>query len=240
MGRHSSNKENVSPNQAAPLPKNAKKRKAPSDLKNSGSSKKARQEGAAPTQVTLLMLPYDVQELLLQYLDVVSMEILAKTCSYYDSLINGRFLTSVHLPFRSDGAFLTLLKEAKTIEKKPLLKIVRQLKGGIYYYGDIKNLVDFQMELLSLQNVREVDFGPQRGVTWVDSNMGSFTCFLLDSWATLDRFILTKLSGLGALRNISRLDLIVTKKSYAKDLWKEIIPAMNLQRLGLFVVVRYE
>ena len=236
MDRHSSNKENVSPNQAAPLPKNAKKRKAPSDLKNSGSSKKARQEGAAPTQVTLLMLPYDVQELLLQYLDVVSMENLVKTCSYYDSLINGRFLTSVHLPFRSNGAFMTEWREAKIIEKKPLLRIVRRkLKEGNNNLENNEKLVDFQMELLNLQKVREVDFGPQRGVTQVDSMMAY-------NWASrgsLDRVILTKLSGLGALRNISRLYLTITEESYAKYLWKEIIPAMNLRRLKLSVVVRH-
>ena len=105
MGRHShpsrsrsviSNKENVSPNSVARLPRKVKKRKASaSTVLKTSSSKKVRQERPADPPVTLITLPYDVHHLLLQYLDVTSMECLANTCSHFQSMINGRYLLSV-------------------------------------------------------------------------------------------------------------------------------------------------
>ena len=238
MGRQS-NKENISSNQVAP--RKDKKRKASSakEIPSSSGCKRVKQEGPA---LSLMSLPSDVHYLLLQYLDVRSMDRLARTCSHFDSLIRGRYLTSVSLPMRSTDSFMKEVKKAQTIEKKPLLRIIRRKPvsepsyGGPEYwcYETNPKVVDFQVCLLNLEKVQEVDFGPKKEVCEV-------TAWTAMNWVDMvkvDKFILTRLSDLGALRNISRLDVTIPEESYAKYLWKKIIPAVKLLNLGLTVVER--
>ena len=79
-----------------------------------------------------------------------------------------------------------------------------------------------------------MEFGPKKKVCEVTETTAR-------AWADLvevDKFIFTKLSALGALRNISRLDVTIPEENYAKYLWKEIIPEVKLLKLRLTVVER--
>merc|ERR1712142_577582 len=71
-------------------------------------------------------------------------------------------------------------------------------------------------------------------VTKVDKK----TAIFLASMVRMDRFILDRLSGLGALKKISRLNVTIPEADYAMYLWKEIIPAMKLLSLRVTVVER--
>ena len=243
MGRQS-NKENISTNQVARPPRKDKKRKVSSakEIPSSSGCKRVKQEGPAlsPPRLSLMTLPSDVHYLLLQYLDVTSMRRLALTCSHFDSLIKGRYLTSVSLPMLSTDSFMKEVKKAQTIEKKPLLRILRRKPVSMnssYYawcYETNPKVVDFQICLLNLEKVQEVEFGPKKKVCEVTETTAR-------AWADLvvvDKFIFTRLSALGALRNISRLDVTIPEENYAKYLWKEIIPEVKLLKLRLTVVER--
>ena len=70
---------------------------------------------------TLITLPVLVLKKLLLYIDVKSLEVLSKTCSYFDLLINGQFLPSLSIPF--DAHFLKEIYQTDVIEKKPLLQL---------------------------------------------------------------------------------------------------------------------
>ena len=121
------------------------------------------------------------------------------------------------------------LMETQTIEEKPLLRIAHKIDFTYSRYENEKNL----MNQISLP-VREVDFGRK------DINVDNMTFYDWGSMVRLDVFILNKLSALGALRKISRLDVTIPDEDYAKYLWKKIIPAMELQSLGVTVVVMKE
>ena len=128
---------------------------------------------------TLMSLNYDAQDKLLQYLDVKvrllsvkkyhphivffnhqSLEALSKTCSYFDQMINGRYLTTVNLPF---GRFINDIKQSEILEKKPVLRL--QCKDDLDMFVDtsleIKQyLIETQLSLLDLSQVQEVDLVP--------------------------------------------------------------------------------
>ena len=78
--------------------------------------------------VSLYSLPNLVLSRLLQFLDVESLENLSATCSMFDQLIAGQYLTSISIPFSPE--FVTEIKTAKSIDKKPLLKLeIGKYKG---------------------------------------------------------------------------------------------------------------
>merc|ERR1719228_2225147 len=89
------------------------------------SSKKSRKTTSTcfstNPDATLITLPSLVLKKLLLYLDVDTLESLSNTCSFFDSLIAGRFLTSINFPFSSE--FTAELAATKLVEKKPLLKL---------------------------------------------------------------------------------------------------------------------
>ena len=74
-----------------------------------------------PPAPTLLTLPYLALQNCMSHMDVETLEQLSKTCSYFDQLINGKYLTSLEVPF--DAHFLKEVSSTNTIEKKPLLKL---------------------------------------------------------------------------------------------------------------------
>ena len=230
------NKENVPPK--------PKKRKGPAAPKSVSSGKKVRLEPptAALSQLTLMDLPEEIHFLLLKYLDVRSLKKLAMTNHHLHEMINGSYLLSVNLPLLREGAFRKELKENITIEKKPLLRIERKkpMTYNHYFwrYENNKDLMDLQMDLHSLQSVRELDFGKRNPVNWTALATAE-RADLTRTWThmvSLDQFILNKLSGLGALQNLSRLDVIIPEDSFARYLWEEIIPKVKLLSLKLTVV----
>ena len=77
----------------------------------------------------LTSLPNLVLSRLLQFLDVQSLESLSATCSMFDQLISGQYLTSISIPFSHE--FVSEMKTAKSIDKKPLLKLEIGKSKGI-------------------------------------------------------------------------------------------------------------
>ena len=196
-----------------------------------GSNKKSKD-----SPPTLLTLPFDIQSMLFKYLDIKSLEALAKTCCFYDQMIHGRYITTMTLPFRGD--FLKNLKDAEVIEKKPILRL--ECKEGESYIelqakGNLKKyVVESQLSLLSLNQVREIDIQPRE-----IPGHSSIVAEEIKGWnkTEMEMTLLTELSSLGVMRNISRLHLLLVSVEMGKLLWKKIIPQMkNLLELGITVV----
>ena len=119
-------------------------------------------------------------------MDVDSLEQLGQTCSYFDQLINGKYLTSLNVPF--DAHFLKEVSSTNTIEKKPLLKLKcpksRESFREVYKDEPAKSqmmsqmsvdhvlsdntsktntdyMIHLQLSFLSLEELREVDLLPE-------------------------------------------------------------------------------
>ena len=88
---------------------------------NPPPAKKLRKVTHIPSQPvpTLTTLPYVVTTKLLLYLDVETLENLSSTCSFFDQMITGKFLTSINFPFPVD--FISEVMNADCMDKKPLL-----------------------------------------------------------------------------------------------------------------------
>jgi hypothetical protein len=70
---------------------------------------------------TLTTLPYVVTTNFLLYMEVETLENLSSTCSFFDQMIAGKFLTSINFPFRVN--FISEVRNADCLDKKPLLKL---------------------------------------------------------------------------------------------------------------------
>ena len=225
----------------------SKKRSRSSVLDNlpaAPKAKKARRPGTKkelPPPPTFQGLPYDVLDHLLKFLDVKSLTTLGKTCSIFDQIINGRYLTSVSLPFSKNGAFRKEIRAAEVIEKKPVLRIIcRRFKAYDYYpYDKVsagKYQLDTHMDLLCLKKVREVDLFPG------EIPDGPLTQLLVDQWSqsrNFDMIVINRLADVGVLRNISRLKIMFTEKSHGDNIVKMMKDMTNLLELNLFVAVNW-
>ena len=233
------NKENVPP----------KPEEDPSAPKPISSAKKVRVEApaaAAPSQLTLMDLPEEIHRLLLKYLDVRTLKSLAMTNHILHQMICGRYLLSVNLPMLPEGAFRKELKENNTIQKKPLLRIGRKkpmTEEALFQYlghsyENNVNVVDLELDLVDIENLQELDLGKKTPANW-SALATAVRADISRTWTNMvlvDKFILNRLSGLGALQNLSRLDVIIPEDSFDKYLWKEIIPKVKLLSLRLTVV----
>ena len=102
--------------------------------------------------------------MLLFYLQ--SLEALSQTCSHFDLRINGRYLTTLNLPFGEE--ILNDMKESKIFEKKPVLRlqcksISQQDPFSLFVdssYEVKKYVIEAQLSLLYLSKVRELDLVP--------------------------------------------------------------------------------
>ena len=142
--------------------------------------------------VCLTSLPNLVLSRLFQFLDVQSLENLSATCSTFDQLIAGQYLTSISIPYSPE--FVSEMKTAKSIDRKPLLKLeIGKSKGiclqtmlrggyttGYYYPRIIEYLMESQLSLLDLRQVREIDLvlNTSSKITWQD--MLNITDFYLN------------------------------------------------------------
>ena len=193
---------------------------------------------ALPPPPTLLSLPLDIHEKFLQYLDVKSQEALSSTCSYFDQMIRGRHLMRVDIPFAKE--FLSELKAAQTIEKKPLLRLECKVLSASHMFDDSgflaqEYILESQMNLLSLSKLREVNLVPDDIQTRINiRNTSMWECA-----KDFDHIILSRLSRVGVLNNISRLDIVLGMEELAHLLWKDILPGLtNLVELHLVVLER--
>ena len=212
------------------------------------NAKKPSETKSLSPPLTLLCLPVEIQNRFLSYLDVSSMESLGQTCSHFDLLINGRFLTSLSLPL--DTTFLQEVKETKALEKKPLLRLEsskpresgsKEEDAGYGHFMakfiDSKRslkeyIITSQMSLLSLSRVREINLVAKdlRGEDLKHATT------MVECFQTLDRIILRQMSSLGLLANISRLDIMIVEDDFCQTLLKEFIPSMtSLLELGITI-----
>ena len=230
MVRHSNQAKKSKIENVPPKPR---KRKGPRAPKSINGGKKVRREtpAAALSQLTLMDLPEEIHRLLLKYLDVRTLKTLAMTNHHLHEMICGRYL--LMLP---EGVF-------NTIQKKPLLRI--ELKKPM---TNNHMLLLTQLDLLRLQNLRELDLGTRIPANWtaLAPAVRADINWTWSATALMDKYILNRLSGLGALQNLSRLDVFIpddsfakysfAKYSFAKYLWEEIIPKVKLLSLRLTVV----
>ena len=223
------------------------------DLPRASKTKKAkRSRKELPPPPTFEDLPYDVLDHLLQFLDVESLTALGRTCSQFDLLINGRYLTTARLPFRKDGTFMKEIKGSEVIEKKPVLRIrCRRVQNWPELTAG-KFQLDTHMDLLSLRKVREVDLfpgnipdaSPNYGLIQMWTQCQEFDRynifirnFCTGNWYL--RIILHRLSEGGALRHISRLNIMFANRDHGLYIEKIMADMTNLLELNLFVGVNW-
>jgi len=188
---------------------------------------------------------------LLLYLDVDTLESLSETCSFFDSLIAGKFLTSINFPFCSK--FTAELAATRLVEKKPLLKLkckksrdVLNLFSGIdeisrptsihkmivdsFHNNNLSEyMVHSQLSLLSLEKLREVDLVPES--VWDEGGTRVIGHRVLDSYSYFDAGLLRQMiSRMGSFCNVTRLNVMVTQSMYLQQFISEF---PSLIELGL-------
>ena len=150
------------------------------------------------------------------YFDVDTLENLSATCSYFDLLISGRYLTSINFPFNVD--FNAEVAATSNVEKKPLLKMrCKKSKDEFKIFPDMPDefsepssihkiivencpdmtdyMVQSQLSLLSLENLREVDLVPDKIMD--EGGNGAISQRVMNSYISFDS---------GLLRQISRYE----------------------------------
>ena len=238
------NKENVPPPGVESQRQIKSKKRTRSSVLDSRAPKEKKAKGARkelPPPPTFQGLPYDVLDHLLHYLDVQSLTALGRTCSQFDLMIFGRYLTSVRLPFKKNGAFMKEIRAAEVIEKKPVLRIICRRFDTYDYHPFLKvnagkYQLDINMDLLNLKKVREVDLFPG------EIPDGHPTWVFVQKWTQsqdFDKIIMDRLADVGALRNISRLNIMFTNMRQGQFIEKIMKDMPNLQELNLFVAVNW-
>jgi len=116
--------------------------------------------------IPLDQIPLEVLEMLVNFLDVVSLAKLACTNQFFQQLVAGRFLLNVHFPF--DQAFLDELSAASFIEKKPLLRMTCSKVIAIFpkpkafqhaIPKGLHPLINYQLSMLDLSRLRDLTLG---------------------------------------------------------------------------------
>ena len=178
-------------------------------------------EASQPTPPSLTTLPNLVAKKLLMYLNVDSLESLSATCSYFDELISGRFLTSIDFPLPQE--FISEVASASRLEKKSLLKL-RYKKTDDELWNNILNLVhyssittsnlDYMLQshlcLLSLDKIRELDLVPG-GLSRSEVGVRMVTTSTSSSWKYegVDYLLLRCIKNMGSLEHVTRLDILL-------------------------------
>ena len=158
---------------------------------------------------TLLTLPRLVHQKLLLYLDVESMESLSKTCSVFDWLINGQYLTSINIPHDPSFHFLKEIRETGSLEVKPLLKLKcdKSWQTSHIIKDCSKHLLSYtvasQMSMLETSKLREIDLVQDKveiSPNWFGNG---------DNCFEIDNTIICELVRSKSLNHVSRLSLVV-------------------------------
>jgi len=155
-------------------------------------------------------------------LDVVSIENLSATCSYFDQLISSKFLTSVNLPFT-----LSLINEVVStncLEKKSLLKLSSKKTRD-----DFKIFPDMPGEYS--------DPSSQHKLIMDMVNMPAMMDYLVlsqMSLLSLHSLLLFKIR-LGSLSCVTRLDVLVDENMYLEQFMTQL---PNLLELGLNILTK--
>ena len=171
-------------------------------------------------------------------------------------MINGRYLTSVNLPFGDE--FLNDIKESKILEKKPVLRLQCKnvphsptsptlLQDPLSLFVDSsfelqQYTIKSQLSLLYLSKVRELDLVPVNikfcfffwlfntiSISLKDDIRDAVnmrSSAMWDCGQAFDLAILSELSSHGSLSNLFRLDILLSREDISRNLWKDFMPAM--------------
>ena len=194
-------------------------------------------------ELSLTRLPNLVLLNLLRFLDVKSLENLSATCSFFDQLIAGKYLTSLSIPFSPE--FVKEMKTSKSIDRKPLLKLEigksrsiclhTMLRGISVFHPTLLYLIDSQLSLLDLRQLREIDLVFNTPVTLTKQDMFNIRNFYLSTLIYPIPNMISKHNSV-AFKNITRLSVMMGEDNYAV---KCIVSAStNLIELGLHIHAR--
>ena len=203
---------------------------------------------------TIFDLPQLAMERILNLMDVQDIEALGQTCSYFDQMICGNLITSLNFPF--DESFIEAISSTKSMDKKPLLRLVcNKSKARINDHNidasnksealnavknasiqkilssacpeTIEYLVYSQFSLLSLSQLRELDLRPEDLSSRLLNYESNKT---LDNYKQLDVTILQNLQLSDSLRNLTKLDIVVDNSFYADEVLDHL---PDLRELGI-------
>ena len=115
---------------------------------------------------TLQSLPDKVQEKLLAYLDIESIQELSKSCRFYEQFINDRLHISLSLPFNEE--FLSQLQAMRSVVKKHVLRFTlndgamraKTLSFLAAKYDQLWYIIQSQLAFFHTDKLREIDFAP--------------------------------------------------------------------------------
>ena len=115
---------------------------------------------------TLQSLPDKVQEKLLAYLDIKSIQELSKSCRFYEQFINDRLHISQSLPFNEE--FLSQLQALRSVVKKQVLRFTlndgairaKTLPFLAAKYEQLWYIIESQLAFFHTDKLREIDFAP--------------------------------------------------------------------------------
>jgi len=216
---------------------------SPRPRKKTRRARSIRVEVAAPLP-PLISLPLAVQEHLLTFLPVTSLQLLASTCTFLHQLIHGRTITNLEFPFTP--AFLQELTSAFTIDKKPLLRLTcheANLPCTWHPYSrrarKVELIAEIQLALLDLTRLRELVLVPNLRVSaWVRSLSPDMISDMLATLADQDRLgKVTRLEvPLASILASIKLDLLCAETRQARVL--DMLA--RLLRLHLVVNTRAE
>ena len=204
-----------------------------------GCSSASNPDSAQPSP-TLQALPKSVQERLMTYLDIDSLQSLSETCIFYDKYINGQFHLSIKFLFDKD--FLSELQSSQTIVKKHVLRLTinnfhkffasQGLSGGNLLVSDeqFRYLIRSQLLLLHTDKLREINYllpGHEdpliHGWNW--------RCNL----KTIKEYspcILRELFAMKSLRNVTKYSMILGLPMHPVEL-RTLLP--NLEEISVLV-----
>lgn len=199
-------------------------------------------------------------ERIMNLLDVKGIEALSQTCSYFDQMICGNFITSLNFPF--DESFIEAIISTKSMDKKPLLRLVcNKPKVSLNNYGSdasnkstalnalkrnvsvrkmvgtacpetLEYLVYSQFSLLSLNQLRELDLCPE---DYSPRLLNYESNKKLENFKQLDITILHYLQLSGSLKNITKLDIVLDSSFYADECLDHL---PDLRELGIVMCGR--
>ena len=222
------------------------------------SSRKVKVRKLLPTvskpSPTIFDIPLLAMEKILDLLDVKGVEALGQTCSFFDELICGNYITSLNFPF--DASFIEAINSTKSLDKKPLLRLVCNKSKA--FINDqtvdsskkstslnavrsasiqkivssanpetIEYLVYSQFSFLSLNQLRELDLRPEDFNSRLINHESSKT---LENYKQLDMSILKNLQLADCLKNLTKLDIVLDNSFYADECLDNL---PNLRELGI-------
>ena len=222
------------------------------------SSSKVKARKLLPTDQkpspTIFDLPQLAMERILDLLDVKGIEALGQTCSFFDELICGNYITTLNFPF--DESFVEAIYSTKSLDKKPLLRLVcnkskafindpnvdsskKSSSLNVVRNASIQKIVSTacpetieylvysQFSFLSLNQLRELDLRPEV----INSRFINYeSSKTLDNYKQLDMTILKTLQLADGLKNLTKLDIVLDNSFYADECLDNL---PNLRELGI-------